>query len=343
MGALTPQYLMDLESRMETITESEYQAGLLSNLWWDKISKVRTVGGRREVLMWLISTAQIRSTGKDGGNLDFEDLVSQTTEMEVESAGAGLKLSRFQLEDTDGQGLELAAAWSGDIGTYMSYWPQKLAADVLKNGHTAKYTAYDKQVFFSNAHPVNPGIAAVGSYSNIFTAGSGPGALPIDDSVSLEVAYQNLTKAWAYIQSIPMPNGVDPRGLEPAGILCGPRLYPRALQLSMAKFIPSVVGSGAGVADIAGVVQALNFGAPILARELAGFESDTTYFIVAKQAQTRQLGALVYLQREPFHVNYFGELSSAELSRKDELEWHCKGRNSMTVGHPYCLFKAKAT
>lgn len=342
MPALTPTYLMDVESRMQVITESEYVQRLLSNLWWDKISKTRTTGARRDVLLWLLSTAQIRDEGK-GGNIDFDDLVSQTTEIEVKAAGAGLKLPRFQLEDTDGSGMQLAAQWSADIGAYMAYWPQKLAADVLKNGHTAKYKAYDKQIFFSNAHPVNPFNTNAGTYSNIFTAGSGPGALPIDDGVDLATAYQNLAKAFSYIGTIKMPNGEDPRFLSIRGILCGPRLYPRAAQLASAKFIPSLVGAVGGNADVEGLVSALNFGAPVLAHELAGFESDTTYFIIAEQIDASQLGALIYTQREAFHINYYGAESFPELNRRDELEYHCKGRNSMTVGHPYLLFKVKAT
>lgn len=346
MPALTPQVLMDVESRMHVIVENEYTQRLLSNIWWDTIAKTRTTGARRDVLLWLLSTAQIRDTGPEGGNIDFEDLVSQTTEITVSSAGVGLKLNRFQLEDTDGSGMQLAAQWSADVGAYMAYWPQKLASDVLKNGQSSKYIAYDKQNFFSTAHPVNPARSASGTFANLFTgaaAGVYPGALPIDDSVPLETASQNLAKLFSYVTSIKMPNGEDPRGLSVGRILCGPRLFPRAVQLSTAKYIPSAVGAGVGTADVEALVKALGYAAPVLVPELAGYENDTTYFVVGEQASASQLGALIYTQREAFRINYYGAENFPELNRRDEIEWHCKGRNSMTVGHPYALFKVKAT
>jgi hypothetical protein len=351
MGALTPQILMDLESRMQVLASNEYSR-LTSNLWCDLILKRRPSQARREVLTWLLSTAMIRAQGV-GGNTRFEDLVSTYTEVESTDSGAALELRKNQLEDTDGNGVDLAAQWARDIGAYTAYWPQKRAAYFLKNAHTSSiFTGYDSLAYFAASHPVNPFRTSAGTYTNLLTgaavAASGntpyfPGACPIDDSVTVDVALQNLAKIMSYISSIRMPNGEDPRFLRPRGIICSPRLFPRAVQLTDAKFIAMAASSGGGSADVEGLIRALGFATPTKADELAGFESDTTFFVACEQISTSELGAAIYIDREPYNVQYYGVMDQAELARKRTLEWICSGRNAIAAGHPYLLFKCKGS
>jgi len=357
--AITPSFLFDFESNMQAITENEYQR-MVSGLWWQSVTKVRPSSSKKEIIAWLLSTAQIRPTGK-GGNLAFDDLVALYTTFENLRAGTGLKLNKDQLSDLDGNGLELAAKWSADIGAYMAYWPQKQTVYILKNGHTASLvTGYDAKAFFATDHPVNPYDANAGTFQNIFTGASAaasgntpayPGACPIDDSVSTDVALSNLSKIFSYIKSIRMPNGEDPRFLTPRTLLCGPRLYPRAVQLTSAKFLAQVAGTGAaqgGSGDVEALIKALGFATPILVDELAGFESDTTFFVGCQEAATSQLGAIVYVERDPFTITYYtgsggGTGVDAILDRALELEWHCQGRNVTGPGHPYLMFKGKGS
>lgn len=344
MPALTPSFLMDLQSRMQVLTESEY-ARLSTNSWWQSVARVRNTTGRRDVVTWLLSTAQIRDQG-DGGNIAFDDLVATYGEFEPKFAGTGLKLTRDKLEDTDGGGMDLAGQWSRDIGAYMAYWPQKQVTYFMKNAHTASiFTGYDGKAFFATDHPLNPFRASAGTYANLLTgaaSGSYPGACPIDDSISAEVALVNLSKVVSYIAAIKMPNGEDPRYLRPKAILCSPRLMPRAVQLTSAKFLAQAAASGSATADVEALIKYLGFATPIQADELAGFESDTTYFVVCEQASSSQLGAVVYLEREPFKISYYGVQDQAELDRMNVLEWHCRGRNAVGAGHPYLLLKVKA-
>lgn len=348
MPALTPQYMMDLESRMQVITEREYDR-LLSRLWWRDIAKPRTTGARRDVILWLLSTAMIRSQDK-GGNIAFEDIVSQYTELEVEASGAGLKLFKHQLEDTDGNGVELSSQWSSDIGAYMSYWPQKQVTRFLKTAHLpGTFVSYDRLPFFDKLHPVNPFKTYAGTYANLMTGAPAPasgatpyypGALPIDDSVTIDVALQNLTKLVSYVASIRMANGEDPRQLRLRGLLVPPRLMPRAVQLTQAKFIAQAIGgAGVGTTDVEALIGALGFATPIQADELAGFEDDTTYFAIAEQLSTSQLGAVLYTEREPFKIDYYGVTDESILGRAREFEWQCHGRNGLSAGHPYLLIK----
>lgn len=345
MGALTPEILMDLESRMQVLTESEYQR-MAANLWWQSIARVRPSTGRREVMTWLLSTAMIRSQGQ-GGNVRFDDLVSTYSEYENQDAGAGLKLRKNQLEDTDGGGMDLAGQWARDIGAYMAYWPQKQVSYFLKHAHTASlFTGYDGKAFFASDHPVNPMNDGSVTFQNIFTgaaSGSYPGACPIDDTVDDDDALRNLAKIFAYIATIKMPNGEDPRFLRPRAILCGPRMYPRVAQLTSAKFIAKTAGAGAGSADVEMLIKTMGYATPTLADELAGFEDDTTFFVACEQAATSQLGAVIYSEREAFRIGFYGVMDQVELARKRELEWLCNGRNAVAPGHPFLLFKCKGS
>jgi hypothetical protein len=350
MGALTPTFLVNLETRMQVLTESEYQR-MRQNLWWQKVAKVRPSTGLKEIITWLLSTAQIRDLGK-GGNQNYDDLVSIYTSYENKVAGTALKLSRYQLEDTDGGGMDLAGQWATDIGAYMAYWPQKQCAYFLKNAHnlstSAGFTAYDTKAFFASDHPVD-GKNSSTTYANIFTgaaSGSYPGACPIDASVTPDVALENLAKIFGYAATIKMPNGDDPRFLRPRGIICSPRLAPRVVQLTSAKFLAQAAASATtagGSADVEKLISYMGYGLPIQADELAGFESDTTYYVVMEQATTSQLGPIIYSDREAFRVNFYGVMDQVELGRKQELEWQCSGRNVVAPGHPYLLFKCKGS
>jgi len=347
MGAITPAWLANLETRMQFLTQRQYES-LNADTWWRRLLAVRMIGSHTEILTWLLSTAQIKSEGDEGGNKHFEDLVSQLQTITTTHAGGGLTLHVDKLTDTDANGVDLAAQWSSDMGEYMAYWPQKLATDFFKLGHTAKYNAYDGVPYFATNHPYNPYRTSSGTYSNIDTAGNGAGAVPIDYSVSPDVALQNLGKVFAAAASIKMPNGIDPRRLRPSEIYCGPTLFPRVVQLTSAKFLAQAASSGGGSGDVDALIKALGYATPILVDELAGFESDTTYFVGMKQRVGSQLGAAIYTERQPFSIKYYtgaggGTGVDALLNRAKELEWHVDGRNSISPGHPYLLRKCKAT
>lgn len=346
MGALTPSFLFDFESNMKAITENEY-ARLSSNLWWSRFMKTMPSASAKELVAWIVSTAQIEDLEQQGGKAVFEDLVSKYTTFENRFNGAALKLKKSQLEDLDGNGLDYAAKWSADIGAQMAYWPQKQLVSLMKNGHVTTGpagAAYDGLAYFATNHPVNPGNPGSTTYSNLLT---GAGTYQIDDAVSVDVALVNLAKVVAAIKAIKMPNGVDPRFLRPAALIVPPRMQQRAVQLTNAKFIAQAATSGGGSGDVEALVASFGFTQPIVADELAGFESDTTYFLACEELSSSQLGAFVYIDRDPFKITYYtgsggGTGVDALLDRANELEWHCQGRNGIGYGHPYHFFKIKA-
>lgn len=358
MPPVTPQFVMDLESRMRMIQETEYtNLAAASYMWWQYVAKVLPSQSRREIITWILNTVQLESTGK-GGNIAFDDMYVQETEYEADDAGKGLKLRRKQFEDLDGNGVKLATEWVAQMGAQFAYWPQKQIATLLQVGEST--LAYDSVNFFANNHPLNPFRASVGTYANLLTGAAAstpstdpndaayPGACPIDVSVSMELALTNLSKVYSYISKIRMPNGSDPRRLRPVKILCSPLLFPRAVAITQAKFLATAAGAAAaqgGSSDVEALIASLGYGMPVQCDELT---DDTSYYIVTQQQGSTQLGGLVYVDREPFTIRYYtgrggGTGVDAILDRADVLEWHSSGRNVAAPGQPTCIFKVKAT
>jgi hypothetical protein len=120
------------------------------------------------------------------------------------------------------------------------------------------------------------------------------------------------------------------------------------VQITNARLLAQAATTGGGGADVEALISALGYGQPVCCDELAGYENDQTYFVLADALSSSQLGGLVYIDREPFSTRYYtgrggGTGADAILDRADELEWHTSGRNAVGYGHPFMIFKVKAS
>lgn len=360
-GAITPEVLFKLEDNMQAITENEMARVVLEeNLWWKKLMRVRPSSNRRETIAWLLSTAKIHDAGK-GGNIQFDDLVSQFVQWEHERFMAGLELTVDELSDNDGKGFDFAAEWAQQVGALSVYHPQDKCSDLILQGETTTGpggAAYDGLAYFSKTHPVNPFKPNAPTYANLLTGGASgiyPGALPIHDTgsgaVSLDVARANVQLALAYIASFVMPNGTTPRRLKVVGLAGPTTLRKRLGEITNASFIAAAASSGGGSQDTSFLKQDWAFGEPIDMPELLtkgnGTTDLTSWYIITQQVTSTTLGALLYSERFPFKTTYYtgeggGNGVDAVLDRATTLEWHLKGRNQSVYGHPYGLIKVKA-
>src|SRR5690606_32940653 len=102
-------------------------------------------------------------------------------------------------------------------------------------------------------------------------------------------------------------------------------------------------GSGGGSANVEAVIRRMGFGEPIEAPELASAfgGSDTTFYLLAENITSSEYGAVAYVDREPFTVNYHGPMTDNELARVREFEWHVEGRNVAAPGHPFLIFRCE--
>lgn len=385
MPDITPSFLMEYERRMKAITENEYVRRLAAeNSWWNKIMRTTPIEGKTQRISWFLDTAMIEPVGPTGtGKITFENMVALTAEYPTFRHAKGIEVQRDQLEDLDGTGLDQLAKWSENIGNETAYYPQRLGAQLILNGANpdGSANAYDMIPFFadaSNPHPVNPFDLSKGYYAN-WCHGSAsnvlvpsyPGALPIS-GVTSDVAVANYAKALAFIQSLRMPNGTDPRFLRPVYIAGPQALAPILSQLTDAKYIAQAAASGGGSGDISYFIKRFGLGEPMIMQELGAATkysfkqpfmgtggnvtflpetvtgSDSTWYIICQEMQSTQLGGLLYVTRKPFKVNYYtgdagGTAMSAELDRMNKFEYHVQGRMAPAYGHPYTIFRFDAT
>ncbi len=97
------------------------------------------------------------------------------------------------------------------------------------------------------------------------------------------------------------------------------------------------------------MIRNWGFSMPIEAVELSTAMTgvaadDTAYYVAVQEMSATQLGAFIYFDREPFKITYYtgqggGTGVDAILDRARELEWHCQGRNVLSYGHPFLMFK----
>jgi phage major head subunit gpT-like protein len=341
----TVQYLFDIERRMQFASGAEYHR-LLSQTWYKAITKDVPMTGRSLRLQWLLDSAGIDYVDRLGQGVQFDELAMKSWEFEAKAATAGMEVALAQLDDQDGGGINAAAEWARQQGAYAAYWPQKQVAKGVLAGGTA--LCYDGLSYFNAAHPVNPFDVTLGTYSNVLTgAASGifPGAVPIDGA-DVAVALTNLGKAINYISGgLTMPNGVDPRYLKPAALIVPTALTQRAQQLTNAKFLAQSTGSAGGTGDVSAIISNLGLGQPVIAPELGSAYggSDTDYYIACETITSDPVGAILYGQRDPFSIVYNTGMTDAQLQRANKVQWVNRGRNVVTYGHPYLLFKCRAT
>jgi hypothetical protein len=339
-AALLANVIFNTQTAMRSIMDDEY-ARLSADLWWSDVARVIDGDSSKEIVNWLLSTAQIRDNGIDGGNFYSSELVQLTSEYEPRHAGDRLELKLDQWKDSQGKmAVDLATKWAADIGYLSAYWPQKMAAQLLKDGETA--VGYDAKAFFATDHPLNPRKVGVGTYSNLLAHAD----YTVTASKTTDQNLLALQKVMAHIRGIRMPNGVDPRKLRPSMLIAGPSIAPLLVEATQAKFIARGVGgaaTGGGSQDVEALHSALGFGRVIMADEFVGNEYDaSSYFVVCEQASSSQLGGLVFVNREPFKTNYYSEVDVPQLMRTNHTEWICDGRNVMGPGHPYLIFKIRA-
>jgi len=302
-GAITPEFVFDLESNMRIVQAQEFQR-LSQEAYWQLIAKTMQSGAKKERISWLLDSGSLNAYVEEG-SMEFEEMVANTTEYESQFVNMGLRVKRAKFEDLDGNGVQLATNWVRQKAAQFTHWPQKQLALAILAGESEN--AYDGEAYFSGSHPNNPFDDSAGTYANLHATAVGAGALPIDDSVSLEEAVENLGKAIAYIEgSLLMPNGEDPRMLRVSRLVVPPRMKVRAQQLTNAKFIAQdSKGGGGGSADVSAVITNWALNMPIVARELGSAfanGSDTSYYLLCDNILTDELGAFTYVLREPFGI-----------------------------------------
>ncbi len=105
------------------------------------------------------------------------------------------------------------------------------------------------------------------------------------------------------------------------------------------------IGTAGGSGDVEGIVRNWGLQTPVegaeLAVEFGGNDKDC--YIICQDIVSGELGGFIYSVREDFEIINHMPTTDAELARTQELQWTAMGRNVVTPGHPFAIFKMKGT
>lgn len=330
MAKVTPEFVVTFETEIKGLVTGNWER-VSRNLMWDRLMKTRPASGKVEILTWLLETAKIYPEG-NGGNKRFDDMVAATHSIEIEDFGAGLNLTKNEIEDNQLRdnpsvgALDYAAKWARDIGAAAAYHPQDLLFKLIKAGLVQK--SYDGVSFFNAAHPINANGGGA-TYSNIIPNVPliiAPAGAQNEQDVRL-IARRNLGKVIAHVRKQRFLNGVA-RYLRPTVLLVGTDLVDEA------NFL---VGAGI-IAQNSNTVEKLE----VLCDPSLDDEPGV-YYCGVEDMLSDELGAFVFSEREPFSLKTYGPMTEAVLNRMKEFEWHLDGRNTAAFGHPYLFYRCTPT
>jgi len=332
---ITPQWLSDFETSLNVLISSQSER-IVRNLIWDKVADQKESKARRELYFFLLESMKLTAENL-GGNKRFDEMVAKSLEIENKEFGAGLVLTRNEIEDNqmkDPAGmppLDYAAAWARKMAANAARFPQDALFDLLATGETA--TGYDGVAFFSASHPTFD--AAGTTFQNLLTggaSGSFPGACPIDagGAATLDIAATNFGKAVAFVEGLTGADGKT-RNLKVKYAMAGVGLRKRLLELLDTKYLTTT--------GIENVISRYGI-EPIIASEIT---AASTYYYLICEFEPGEGGPLIYQRRREFELRPFSYTDDAALSRARQLEWHFDGRNAMAFGHPWMIFKVKAS
>ena len=322
---VTPEWVGTFETNQHVLIQNGWDE-VQKNLLWDRYMETRPSTTLKEIYFWLLETAAIRD--EDGAQKFFDGMAALSQTITNKDSGAGLKLTRNEIEDNmmaSGQpALDYAAAWASEIGGAAAYWPQKKLFELIAAGEgTTLGTAYDGKPFFATDHPVNPYDDAAGDYANLITT-----TCAIDASVSLEVAATNFASVIARIRGFRQPNGT-PRMLRPVGVLAGPLLEKRSREVTEAKFY----GQDGSTENVI-----TRYGTTV---EIADEMTSSTEYIVLCKPVTSGGAPFIFQDRMPYVMSTYTPDTQAILQLRKEYMWTFDGRNVPTYGHPYLAVKCK--
>lgn len=349
---LTQEFVFDFMSNITTISERSFQ-GKLENLKYQSFTKTRPTNAKKEHLAWLISTARLRSNGF-GGNVAYESLSQVKMAMTVHNFYAGVEFEENEFTDKDGHGIDGASEWAQQVGADIAYFPQREVIGLLLNGETG--LCYDGKAMFANDHPNHPLVSSAGTFDNLLT-----GVDITETNSTPDEALAKLNTVRINISKIKMPNGVDPRFLTVAGILCPPALTGRLTQLTQAKFMAQASsGAGGGTGDVEAYIRQQGYGPVVEMQELGASQSydiedpdtgvvstvtgaDDAFYVLTREASQSEIGAMMWLEREPVMIQAFNRFNNggAEYAEKRIMRWLAQGRAGAAYGLPYHMFKCR--
>jgi len=325
MPYVNKQYIVSVNDRVRIVAEEAYSR-IVEDLHWNKFARVKDMAGTdRDFVEIPIEDEHIDldvSPGQASGDVPS----TFNLEFQTNFASRERKIMRHQYEDGP-LGAELMASFGRQMGALFARTPEDLVLNAIKSNITTKY---DGLALFHASHLIHPNRPSAGTFSNAHTS------LPIDTSVTVDVALANLTTAITRMSEIPTASGLHSRKLRAKYLVVPPALRSRAVQLTEAAYL-----SSAGNADVRGIVRS-NGVEPVVIDELgAGYGgSNTTWYLAAEP--TGEYGALILPKKEDFKLVFFTPFDDEHANATEEFTTRVRGRIAVAGGLPWYMSRCTA-
>lgn len=325
-----PSILRGVDTNLKTIISSTW-ARRLKDIWWNRIARTRSSSTKIEYVQWLLETAQIHDLGNGGRNV-YGDMMGANWSIENEDKGNSLVLTINEIMDalgstgSTGSKLEYAANWAKQIGNAGVVWPQEQTASLMKS---ATALCYDGHPFFYEAHEVNHVTGGGGTFAN--------------ELHGVPFTPTNYADVCAYIATIVAPDG-KPRKVKPRIVAGGEDLrLPFASVFGTESIVTTDPLNPNGTASASNLVKTLYETEPYIATaDLSMTGNDRgTWWLGAELLEDDELSGIIYQEREAFTLRGLTMETDAELMRRRVFEWQFYGRNAISHGHPFLLFRMK--
>jgi hypothetical protein len=320
------QYVADFETDLSYKAVNAWNR-TLKKLWWPRIMLLEPPSASaKRIVEWQLETARIHHLGPTGKDHVFDPILTASHEILYDHFGNALKLDKSQMSDNR---FDKAPKWASDTGSAVVYFPQRLAAMLMKygkvttnpvTGRTLK--AFDDGAFFRKTHPIG---GTDNTYSNLHNG--------------LSFTAENVAKVIAYAESI--KHGGDAPASAVPSILIAPTNYRlRGTQITSAEWFTDILNGAASAAQNA-FKMAFDFEPPIFAPELNDDAVENTWYLAVPADQDAFDGALGLWEREAFAMNTFQPASNWELAQRKEFIWENAGRIGAFYGLPYRLHRCE--
>lgn len=227
---------------------------------------------------------------------------------------AGMSLPRNRVLDDK---IGLYGNQAEMLGMQAAKWPDKMVADLLKNGHTSgkAYKCFDGKPFFATDHPKSVNGQVSGMFSNYRT--------------STPLTPANFNAIYAAMQGFPGPDG-EPLGVTPTRLRVPPLLRATALEIAGPEGV--IIINAAGTASGSNVNK--NVVEVEVTPELAG--ADATWYLECHSWPIHPY--IVQMRQAPTYDEIAG-LQSVHCKTNKELLYGSDARGAFGYSFPHLAIK----
>jgi len=317
--------VLSSETRLAEVLIDSYTLSAERNVAELVASRIPTDGAEVKIRVFDPTVTFKTSTRED--DVEFPDMApTRTLTVAPTFKHAGLRMGVSQLADMGGEGAARMEAWGSAVGAAAGSHTSNRAISILKSNPVA---AWDSLNLFGTTHPTG---YKGGTFANDFVQAN-------LYTGTLDQANTSLGTVLSKINSIPTSAGFATQFRRLFWLV--PSAFEwRARQLTAAQILPASNGTMDNTVNAGYGIQVVVV--PEMGSAFTGTNADdTTSYICCEPVSG--YGGLLLVDREGLTVTFHNPASSAELARKNSLEYIARFRNEVLAGRASHIHRITAS